>query len=569
MAEDIGAKITLQGEREFREALKQIESGLKVNASALTLISAKYSENSKSVEALTAKNKALEDRLSTQKEKIDKIREALTASAQKYGEADKRTMGWQASLNNAEAELISLDNELKKNNNQLDQAQKTMEKYGLKSDEVTEKTSSFGGKLNDLVNTLGINLPSGAQNAISALDKQKVSTVALLGATTALITGFGKLTIETAHTAGEIMELSSKTGLSIEKIQEFKYAAEYLEVPVETIGSTLSKMTKSMDSARTGTGEAAEAFRKLHVRVTENNGQLKDSEQVFYNVIDALGKVKNETERDSLAMQIFGKSARELNTLIDEGSTGIKSYAERAHELGYVMSDETIAKFDALDDKMTEFNKIGEATKNTLAVALLPLFSGFFDILSKIDPQILAIVATIGSILIVSLTVAKAIGDLTATFTAMSPSTLKTTAIIVGVTAALIALAAVIAVIVGKGDELNRTMNNVGNNVGRMANSVNNAGNYIGRNAKGTSNWRGGLTWVGEEGPELIDLPAGSKVYNNRESLNMARNEGKGSNQETNNFYFTVDVSQIDELQKIKNLATGVKQAGRVRAVMG
>jgi len=45
-------------------------------------------------------------------------------------------------------------------------------------------------------------------------------------------------------------------------------------------------------------------------------------------------------------------------------------------------------------------------------------------------------------------------------------------------------------------------------------------GNY-GRNAGGTDNWRGGLTWVGEAGPELVELPMGSKILNAQDSRKM------------------------------------------------
>ena len=67
-----------------------------------------------------------------------------------------------------------------------------------------------------------------------------------------------------------------------------------------------------MSSARKGTGEIADAYRRLGVSVTDMSGNLRDSETVYWETIDALGKVSNETERDALAMQIFGKSAQEL-----------------------------------------------------------------------------------------------------------------------------------------------------------------------------------------------------------------------------------------------------------------
>lgn len=568
MAEDIGAKITLQGEREFRDALKQIESGLKVNASALTLVTAQYADNAKSVEALTAKNNSLKDSLNTQKEKIDTIREALTASAQKYGEADKRTMNWQASLNTAEAELIKMDSELKKNNSELEQAQKSMDKYGLKADEVAEKTNSFGGRVNELVSAIGINLPAGAQEAIKALDGQKVSTLALVGATVALVTGFAKASFAAADFADDILTLSSQTGISTDTLQELKYAAEFVDVSLETMTGSMAKMVRSMSSAQNGSKEASEAFRKLHISIT-NNGQLKDSEQMFYELIDALGKVKNETERDALAMQIFGKSAQDLNPLIEAGSARLKELGEEAQKLGIIMSPENLGQLGDLKDQMDKLNAQTSALKLNLGLALIPVLSGLFNILNKINPQVLATVAIVGSIAVIAVSVIKAIGSITSTFSAMNPATLKTTAIVVGVVAALIALAAVIAVIVGKGDELNKTMANVGNSVVDMTSTVNNAGNrvQIGRNATGTNNWRGGLTWVNEEGGEILDLPRGTRIIPHDVSMEMARSS---NTQKEGDVYLTLNVkmNEVDEVYKLINVVKQLKQAGRVKAVM-
>lgn len=568
MAEDIGAKITLQGEREFRDALKQIESGLKVNASALTLVTAKYADNAKSVEALTAKNNSLKDSLNTQKEKIDTIREALTASAQKYGEADKRTMNWQASLNIAETELIKMDSELKKNNSELEQAQNSMEKYGEKTEEVSEKTSSFGGRVNELVSAIGINLPAGAQEAIKALDGQKVSTLALVGATVALVTGFAKASFAAADFADDMLTLSSQTGISTDTLQELKYAAEFVDVSLETMTGSMAKMIRSMSSAQNGSKDASEAFRKLHVSIT-NNGRLKDSEQMFYELIDALGRVKNETERDALAMQVFGKSAQDLNPLIEAGSARLKELGEEAQKLGIIMSPENLDQLGDLKDHMDKLNEQTSALKLNLGLALAPALIGIFDILNKMNPQVLATVAIIGSVAVVAITVIKSIADITSTFSAMNPATLKTTMIILGVVAALIALAAIIAVITGKGDELNRTMTNIGASVGDVTNTVNNAGNrvQIGRNATGTNSWRGGLTWVNEEGGEILDLPRGTRIIPHDVSMEMARTS---NTPKEGDIFLTLNVkmNEVDEVYKLVNVAKQLKQASRVKAVM-
>lgn len=571
MATNIGAKIELAGEREFRRALSEINTGLRTTASELTLVTAKYADNANSVTALTAKNEVLQTKIAQQTEKVNTLRSALENAKVQYGETDIRTLKWQQSLNLAESELIQVEKELKNNSEALKQATENMERYGLKEDEVAEQSKGLGSVLNDIISSLGINLPSGADKAIKALDDTKASTIALIGVTTGIITAFGKATTETAKMADELLTLSSVTGLSTDTLQELQYASEFVDVSVETMTTSMTRMIRSMDDARKGNKETSDSFRKLRLSVTDNNGQLKDSETMFYQVIDALGKVRNETERDALAMQIFGRSARELNPLIEAGSKRLKELGEEAQKMGYVMSKDSLESFGRLDDAMQKLSKQTDTFKNSLAVVLLPVLTAFFEMLNKIDPKVLATIAVLASVVVVVVSVAKAIKSVTDTFKAFDVATLKTTAIVVGVVAALIALVTIIGVLVGKGKEMEQTMAGIGQSVGEMTNIVNTAPNrlqHVGRNALGTSNWRGGLTWVGEDGPELIDLPAGSKVYNNRQSMQIVRqvpNESGGGDIIIQNM--TVQAKDIDEMAKIVRLFSNIKQTQRAGVV--
>lgn len=559
----IGAGIVLDGEKEFKQAVTDINNGLKVTTSELMLVTARFSDNSKSMEALTAKSEVLEDAVNGQREKILKLREALAHSATTYGEADAKTMKWQVSLNKAETELVGMEKELEKTS-------KEIEELGKEEEEAEKKTSSFGDKINSLVGALGINLPAGAQEAIKAIDGQKVSTLALIGVTAGIITGFAKASFAAADFADDMLTLSAQTGISTDTLQELKYAAEFVDVSLETMTGSMTKMIRTMASAQAGNKEASAAFRQLHLSIT-NNGKLKDSEQMFYEVIDALGKMRNETERDALAMQIFGESAQELNPLIEAGSGRLKELGEEAQKLGIIISSENLDQLGQLKDHMDKLNAQTSALKLSIGLALVPVLSGLFNILNKINPQVLATVAIVGSIAVIAISVIKAVGSITSTFSAMNPATLKTTAIIVGVTAALIALAAIIAVIVGKGDELNRTMANVGSSVSNMTSTVNNAGNslQIGRNASGTNNWRGGYTWVNEEGGEIIDLPRGTRIIPHDVSMEMARTAGATG--EIYNFQpgsIVIDAKNVREFNDIVKLVKGVKQTSRVGTVM-
>lgn len=113
-------------------------------------------------------------------------------------------------------------------------------------------------------------------------------------------------------------------------------------------------------------------YAQLGVSVIDANGNLRDSEDVYWEVIDALGGIQNETERDALAMQLFGKSAQDLNPLIAQGSEGIAALTDEAHRMGAVLSEESIAKLGVFDDSVQRLKQGSEAAKRVMGTVLLP-----------------------------------------------------------------------------------------------------------------------------------------------------------------------------------------------------
>jgi phage-related protein len=368
MADDFGLKIGIEGEREFKNAIREINQSFKVLGSEMNLVASQFDKQDKSVEAVAARNRVLSKEIDAQKEKIATLEKALANAASSFGETDRRTQSWQIQLNNAKAELIKMERELEANNKALDVAEKEFneaenqaEKFGDKIKKAADQADDAGGRFEKLGGVLkGIGVAMGA--AMAAIG------TAAIGAGKALV----DMSVNSAAYADEILTASTVTGMSTDSLQAYKYAAELVDVSLDTLTGSMARNVRSMSSARKGTGEIADAYRRLGVSVTDANGNLRDSEAVYWETIDALGKVSNETERDALAMQIFGKSAQELNPLIAQGSAGIAELTEEAKRMGAVMSEDSLNALGKFDDSIQRLKAGGEAAKNMLGTVLLP-----------------------------------------------------------------------------------------------------------------------------------------------------------------------------------------------------
>lgn len=151
-----GLKIGLEGEREFKRAITDINREMRVLGSEMKLVASQFDKNDQSAESLTARNQVLGKEIEAQKSKIETLRQALQNSATSFGENDSRTKNWQIQLNNAGAELNKLESELEANNDALSE-------FGDEADgagDDAKDAAKDAGRLEDAVDDLGDEMDS-------------------------------------------------------------------------------------------------------------------------------------------------------------------------------------------------------------------------------------------------------------------------------------------------------------------------------------------------------------------------------------------------------------------------
>ena len=575
---NIRTRFVAEGEKEYRQALKEINGGLSVLSAESKKLQEQYKGNEKSLEALTATNENLDRVVLSLSDKLDLQKKRLAELKQAYGESDDRTLRMAKSVTDTETALI-------RQQRALDENTRALENFGKGEGDATRQAEGLGDALNDIGGKFGISLPKEMTSTLNGMLKLDAKTLALalsFAAVTAAVVEVEKalisMTKESAAYADEILTQSAVTGLSTEALQEYQYAAELMDVSLDTLTSSQTKMIRSMDAARRGSKEQAEAFDKLGISVQNADGTLRDAQDVFGDAIDALGAISNETERDAIAMTIFGRSARDLNPLIKAGSDGLRELAQEAHNVGYVMSEEALDALGAVDDQVQRMNRSNEALKNQIAVGMAPavenlmkkgtdffvrlqeaaegsgileVFGALLDVVSALEPLFDVLFGTAEDGVPALQALALALGVVADALTIVA----NTAAIVIELFKQLINLAR------GKGfDDSNLTR--YGENIakvfsdeGASARAWNNGfGKNIGRNADGTDYWRGGLTWVGERGPELVSLPQGSRVYSAEDSRSMGGDT----------FNFNINASDINDIQSLIEMAKNYRRSVRM-----
>ena len=212
-----------------------------------------------------------------------------------------------------------------------------------------------------------INRTTAALNKAEAEIKQNAAAMQKLDSAQEEVSGSNNM-LQRATDA-----LGSKLGLSSSQTEKLTKAFGSGAAEAALFGAALVKVGQELVKL----SDAAAAFEQLGVRVTNSDGTLRNAREVFLQTIDALGRVGNETERDALAMSLFGKSAADLNPLIAQGSANLRALAEEAENSGYVMSDQMVAVLTNGDDATQRLNRSMEGLKNTIGAGVTPIVAGW------------------------------------------------------------------------------------------------------------------------------------------------------------------------------------------------
>lgn len=628
----IGPRLQVDGEEQYRAEIKQIIEQAKTLDAQMAAVTASFDKNTTAEEKAAKQSKILTQQVQTAQKRVDLLRDMVDKAAAATGDNSEATLKWKQALYGAEEQLGKLQQKSEEATDSVEdvgeaakrsekplgrlqqkseEAADSVEDLGEAMEDSEEKSGKLGDQVSDLAGKLGIQLPDGAIKALNGFTGLSTGAVIKLGliatAATAVIETVKRLnqiTDDAATKADDLLTQSSTSGLSTDMLQQIKYAAPYIDVEASTIISAMEKIGKSAYTADNQfteyirkvneaiaqgksysgeLGEQAVLFNRLGVAVVDSNDELRSAQDIFWDTIEALNQLTNETERDAIAQKLLGNGWSELKPLAQNLEEAQRLFNEAQKE-GYVRSKAELEILSGVDDAHNKLTQTIEKNRDMIAVQWAPATQAAYEAYTKwvdkagtalIDSKLIENGAKLVEAGISLVDAVTDVIDVGAKLVDKLPTWLNP---IKQVEQALYGLSVIVAAVAdgmnlitgivtfdwnkaGTALGLNASKGQY-NNVQKLHYSGSEYVDYTKPgpiptyNAAGTDFFQGGGTWVGEAGPEYVQLPRGSRIYSNEQSRALMAG---------GDTVYNITVQNVEELDEIIDWY----QSRRIRERMG
>lgn len=420
-----GITIELNGDvTPLNKALSSANKEIKTTQTALKDVEKLLKLDPKNTELLAQRQRLLAQAVEETKKKLETLKQAEAQAQEQFAKGEISQQQYDA----LQREIIATEQELDRLEKAAASSNATLAHVGAVAKEISDKTGEWADK-----------------------------TRAMSAAAAGVVASLAGMAYSAITASDDLNTLAAQTGFSTEELQQMKYAADRIDVSLESITGAASRLKRNMTST---SSDVTAAWSRLGVSVRDTNGNLRNSNQVFSEVIKALSEVENETEKDTLAMTLFGRSADELAGIIDDGGTSLKQYGDEAKKAGLILSQDTLNGLNKVNDRL---DKLKAQMQGVIAVngakvveAFLPLIEsaaeGLGSLAEKVaslDSEQLKTIGTVAAVLAGVSPVLSLVSKISGAVSTITPllSTLNTVmaanpaaAVAVGITALVTAL---------------------------------------------------------------------------------------------------------------------------------
>lgn len=431
-----GITVEIDGDtRNLTSALKNVNGAIVTTKNDLKQVERLLKLDPKNTELLAQKQRLLSQRVEATANKLQTLKTAASQAKEQL-ELGAITQG----------QYDALQREIIETEKALEDAKKSADSFNASLAKISATASTVADK--------------------AGMVAQKTKGLSLTAA--GLLGSLGAAAYSAVTAADDLNTLAKQSGFTTEELQKMSYASDLIDTSMEDIVSSAAKLRKSMVSTSKDTQAA---FDTLGVSVKDANGHMRDSSDVYWDVVDALSRVTNETERDQLAMQLLGKSADSLAGIVDDGGAALRQLGDEAERAGLIMSQDTLDGLNAVNDQIDTLKATSKAllleTGAKALEAAMPvlqqvivIISQIFEWIGSLNTQQISMLVTILAIVAAISPVAGIISSIASAISALIPLIGTITAFcaanpIVIMIAAVVALFAVlVATVIDSWDEI-------------------------------------------------------------------------------------------------------------------
>ncbi len=336
----------------LNKELKQINDLLKLDPTNVSL--------------LAQKQQILTQQIDNTKKKLDTLKLAqqqmndngVDKNSEQYRDLERQIIRTEQSLDKYEGELAQVEAQSKETANATDG-------IGDKAQKAAGDSKAFSGK---------------AVAAFAAVTAAVTAAAASLGQ---IVSKIKDAALSGAAYADDIRTMSAMYNVSASQLQKFGYASELVDVSMETLGKSLAKITKAMGAVYFGATKQASAFEEIGVSIKNADGSMRRSEDVFYDVVDALGAMGNETQADIYANALFGRSFQDIMPLVSAGTDTLRKLGEEAETVGYVLGDDALDSLNDFQDSLDRMKSMTETATRAFSIGMAPALKEITDSINE------------------------------------------------------------------------------------------------------------------------------------------------------------------------------------------
>lgn len=381
-----------QTAKKLSESLELVEAKLAANKAEVDRIAQSYDKGDRSAKGYEARNKALAEqneqlnaRMEQQREKIELLSKAMEKAADTYGENSVEVQNYKKQLAEAQTEI--------------DKTSKTIE----------ENTKTMNSEANPLLDTfkdltdqIGIKLPEGFDNVIGKFGKFG-EIGAQLGTAVTITKGIIGTISDASDSFSNLKENAQMLGLDTTQYQKLQYALLQVGVSSDGLSEIMNPLYSKIKEADDVLGDYAKGLKNMgdatdeerkkiiemqntwsdyNVQLYDSQGNLRDMDEIFYDLIESFAETGSATERIAKMQGIFGETASKVNEIVENGGTSLRDFASQAEELGKVLDESTIQAMDNVNTAINKFKSNLDNAKNSLGALLVGLLTFNGDLIS-------------------------------------------------------------------------------------------------------------------------------------------------------------------------------------------